>query len=50
MRCLNAVIYRGDRSKFGTPKTSLQGKRICVTGQIGGYHGKPEIVLTDRAS
>jgi hypothetical protein len=33
--------------KFGTPETSLRGKRVCVTGQIGDYHGKPEIVLTD---
>ena len=42
-----AVIYRDHRSKFGTPETSLRGKRICVTGQISDYHGKPEIVLTD---
>ena len=42
-----AVIYRADRSKFGTPETSLGGKRICVTGQISDYRGKPEIVLTD---
>ena len=25
----------------------LRGKRICVTGKISDYHGKPEIVLTD---
>jgi len=42
-----AVIYGDHRSKFGTPETSLRGKRICVTGQISDYHGKPEIVLTD---
>jgi hypothetical protein len=42
-----AVIYGDNRSKFGTPETSLHGKRICVTGQISDYHGKPEIVLTD---
>ena len=30
-----------------TPETSLDGKRICVTGPISYYHGKPEIVLTD---
>jgi hypothetical protein len=42
-----AVIYGADRSKFGTPETSLRGKRVCVTGQISDYHGKPEIVLTD---
>jgi hypothetical protein len=42
-----AVIYGDARSKFGTPETSLRGKRICVTGQISDYRGKPEIVLTD---
>ncbi len=41
-----AVIYGDNRSKFGTPETSLRGKRICVTGQISDYRGKPEIVLT----
>lgn len=42
-----AVIFGDDRPKFGTPETSLRGKRICVTGQISDYHGRPEIVLTD---
>ena len=42
-----AVIYGDNRQKFGTPETSLRGKRICVTGQISDYQGKPEIVLTD---
>jgi hypothetical protein len=42
-----AVEYGENRAKFGTPKTSLRGKRICVTGKISEYHGKPEIVLTD---
>jgi hypothetical protein len=41
-----AVIYGADRSKFGTPETSLLGQPICVTGQISDYRGKPEIVLT----
>jgi hypothetical protein len=42
-----AVIFGDDRPKFGTPETSLRGKRICVTGQISDYHGRPEIVLTE---
>src|SRR6266436_3809757 len=42
-----AVIYGDNRSKFGTPETSLRGKRICATGQISDYRGKPEIVLTE---
>ena len=44
-----AVIYGGNRAKFGTPETSLRGKRICVTGQISDYQGKPEIVLTEQS-
>ena len=42
-----AVIYGDNRQKFGTPETSLRSKRICVTGQISDYQGKPEIVLTE---
>jgi len=42
-----AVIYGENRAKFGTPETSLRGKRICMTGQISDYQGKPEIVLTE---
>ena len=41
-----AVIYGDNRQKFGTPEISLRGKRICVTGWISEYQGKPEIVLT----
>ena len=42
-----AVIFGSDRPKFGTPETSLRGKRVCVTGQIRDYRGKPEIILND---
>jgi DNA/RNA endonuclease YhcR with UshA esterase domain len=42
-----AVIFGSDRPKFGTPETALRGKRICVTGQIRDYRGKPEIILSD---
>jgi hypothetical protein len=35
-----------DRSS-APPETSLGGKRICVSGQISDYDGKPEIVLTE---
>jgi DNA/RNA endonuclease YhcR with UshA esterase domain len=42
-----AVIFGSDRANFGTPETTLQGKRVCVTGQIRDYHGKPEIILSD---
>jgi hypothetical protein len=42
-----AVIFGDDRPKFGTPEKSLQGTRVCVTGQIRDYRGKPEMVLRD---
>ena len=42
-----AVVYGENRAKFGTSETGLRGKRICVTGKISNYQGKPEIVLTD---
>jgi hypothetical protein len=42
-----AVIFGSDRAKFGTPETALRGKRVCVTGQIRDYRGKPEIILND---
>ena len=42
-----AVIWGSDRSKFGSPETSLNGKQVCVTGRIQLYRGKPEIVVRD---
>jgi hypothetical protein len=43
---LTAVIWGEDRSKFGTPE-SLAGQRVCVTGPIRQYRGRPEVVLRD---
>ena len=42
-----AVIFGSDRAKFGEPETTLAGKRICVTGQVRNYRGKPEIIVSD---
>jgi hypothetical protein len=40
------VIWGSDRNKFkNPPETSFRGKRICVTGIIESYRGKPEIVV-----
>jgi hypothetical protein len=44
-----AVVFGGNRAKFGTPETALQGRRVCVTGAIREDQGKPEIVLSDPA-
>jgi hypothetical protein len=42
-----AVIFGSDREKFGTPESSLRGKRICVTGKIQDRSGLPQIILND---
>jgi micrococcal nuclease len=40
------VIWGSDRNKFkNPPETFFKGKRICVTGFIESYRGKPEIVV-----
>jgi DNA/RNA endonuclease YhcR with UshA esterase domain len=46
-QAFTAVIWGSDRSKFGSPETSLSGKRVCITGHIQLYRGKPEIVVRD---
>jgi DNA/RNA endonuclease YhcR with UshA esterase domain len=42
-----AVIFRDERPKFGTPEKSLEGARVCVTGVIRLYRGRPEMILND---
>jgi hypothetical protein len=41
------MIWGSDRGKFGTPEVQYLGKRLCATGQIQSYKGKPEIVAND---
>jgi hypothetical protein len=41
------VIWGTDRPKFGAPEATYAGKRVCVTGTIQEYRGKPEIIATD---
>lgn len=41
------VIWGENRSKFGRPDQDFKGKRICVSGKITAYAGKPEIVVSD---
>ena len=43
----SALILGDDRAKFGAPEVSLRGKRVCVTGEIFVYEGKPQIILRD---
>jgi hypothetical protein len=43
----SVVIWGSDRLKFGTPETTLMGKRACATGTIQSFRGKAEIIATD---
>lgn len=43
---LTAVIYGHDRAKFATPETTLQGQRVCVSGHISFFRGRPEMILS----
>jgi micrococcal nuclease len=40
------LIWGSDRGKFGAPEVEFQSRRICVTGDIRGYRGVPEIIAT----
>jgi DNA/RNA endonuclease YhcR with UshA esterase domain len=42
------LIWGENPSKFGTPESEYKGKRICVTGKITEYKGKPEIAASER--
>ncbi len=37
------LIWGSDRAKFGAPETKYRDARVCVTGKITSYRGKPEI-------
>ena len=42
-----AVIWGSDRPKFRQPEVQYQGKRLCVTGSIKIFRGRPEIVVKE---
>jgi hypothetical protein len=45
---LTLVIKGDDRKKFkGNPEEVYKDKKVCVTGKIIDYKGKPELVITD---
>jgi len=41
-----AVIWGDNRDAFGAPEKALAGKRICITGTIKLFGGRPEMDLT----
>ena len=38
------LIWGSGRPKFGEPENKFANKKVCVTGVIKDYRGKPEIV------
>jgi hypothetical protein len=42
------LIWGLDLEKFGSPQDDYKGLRVCVTGKITSYRGRPEIVATER--
>ena len=42
-----AVIWGSDRGRFAKPPEEFQGTRVCVTGTIKTYQGRPEIEVHD---
>jgi micrococcal nuclease len=45
---LTLLIKGDDRKKFKVaPEEYFKGKKVCITGQVIDYKGKPEIVVTD---
>ena len=43
----DVVIWEENRKKFSYDIESLEDSKICVTGRIKEYRGKPEIVVSN---
>ena len=41
------LIWGENRAKVGTPEQSLLHKRVCVSGSIREYGGRPEIITSE---
>ena len=41
------VIWGSDRSKLGEPEKEYRDRRVCATGVIKSYRGRPEIDASD---
>ena len=42
-QAFTVVIFGSDRAKFGTPEIAFMKKRVCATGIIRLYQGRPEM-------
>jgi hypothetical protein len=43
------LIWGEDLSKFNPKPSTWEGKRVCATGTITSYQGRPEIVAKEAA-
>src|SRR4029077_5639041 len=41
-----AVVFAKDASKFKTAE-HYNGEKVCITGKVEMYHGKPEMILKE---
>lgn len=39
------VIWGSNRSEFQNPQKDYLGKKICVSGRIGSYRGKAQMII-----
>jgi micrococcal nuclease len=44
------MIWGNDRPKFSKPEVIYKGKRLCITGIIKNFRGRPEVVVQILAS
>lgn len=44
---LQVVVPQADLDRFDPSPAYWEGKRICVTGPVTSYRGRPEIVAAD---
>jgi len=42
-----ALIWGRDRPKFRQPEVQYRDKRVCVTGSIKMFRGRPEIIVKE---
>jgi len=48
---LTVMIKGQDRGKFkDAPENFFKGKKVCVTGKVVDYKGKPEIVVSEQSA
>ncbi|QQL50364.1 hypothetical protein [Mucilaginibacter ginkgonis] len=47
---MTVVIKGDDRKKFSeAPETYFLNKKVCITGKLIDYKGKPEIIITEAS-